>query len=100
MAAKDIILDIRENCECRKIKYCPLEKFVERMPARLFEQHKCIEILKWDKQLSDNDEGWRKAYEIWVEEGYAKAFGDVYLDGMKHKELISEVYRRISAAKN
>ena len=97
MADKNIILDTRENCECKNIKYCPLEKLVERMPARLFEQHKCIEVLKWDKQLPDNDIGWKRAYEIWVEGGYAKAFGDIYQDGMKHKELISGVYQRISA---
>jgi len=100
MPTKDIILDMRENCECRNIKYCPLEKFVERMSARFFEQHKCIEVFKWDKQLPDNDEGWRKAYEIWAEKEYAKAFGEVYQDGMKHKELISEVYKRISSAKS
>ncbi len=95
MPDKEIILDMRSNCECKDASYCPLEKLVERMSADLFEQHKCVEILKWDRHLPDNDEGWRQAYFIWVEEGFAKAYREVYQQGMKHREIIFAVYEKM-----
>jgi len=97
MAKKATIEDIRSTCDCATIKYCPLEKLLEYMADRLAEQYKCIDVLK-DKQSrkAGKDIGWHKACEIWVEEGYAKAFADVWRDNMTHKKLCQGIRKKLN----
>ena len=92
MAKKEIINDIRSDCPCNNIKYCPLESLVKGFSDRLFEQHKCIEMLRWVISEQENREITEKeSCVIWVEKGYAKAFSEIYQDGMLHEEIFKQI---------
>jgi len=76
---------------CAGIEYCPLEPLV-RLSERLLIQHKCVEAFKWERsQIVGVDIGWRKAYEIWVEEGFAAQFAELYHDGISAEEMMKAI---------
>lgn len=92
MTSEKIIRDVRAECPCADILYCPLEKLVAGMSARLLEQHKCVERMKWlCSQIEGDDIGWECAYKKWVDEGYAALFARVYQEGMLHDEIFVKI---------
>lgn len=96
MPNKEVLKDLREECECQNVKYCPLEVLLECHSERTLEQHKCIEIFKFLRSREeDRDLGWQESYVRWCREGYAEAFAEVYQDGMKHKELYQGIMKRM-----
>lgn len=89
---KKILDDMREGCECKNIGYCPLEVFLKSIDPRFLEQHKCVEIFKYEEsEKAGKDIGLDKAYKLWVERGYAKKFAAVYKEGMRPREIYDKV---------
>lgn len=67
-----------ENC---KEKYCFFKTLAleKNTNPKLLTQVKCVEIFKWEKSVQAHDDiGWKKAWDLWVEEGYATAFSQAY----------------------
>lgn len=98
MAEDDTLKDLRSDCKCSELPYCPYEALFRDKPDRLFRQHKCVEILKWNRQLPDGDAGWKKAYGIWFNEGYAGAFAQVYDSKLGHRQLFDAIEAEIVKA--
>ena len=78
---KSLIDDcLKEECDCSH--WCLLKEIVmssKKFDPRFLVQTKCIEIFKWHKgRKLGKDIGWASAWELWVEEGYAKAFADAF----------------------
>ncbi len=93
MAKEETLKDLRGDCPCSGLPYCPYEALFHSHPDKLFRQHKCVEILKWNRQLPNTDEGWERAYDIWFKEGYAGAFAGVYNKDteLEHKQLFRAI---------
>jgi len=92
MPDKKTIDDLREDCECVSAKYCPLEELVRHAPARLYEQHKVVEMFKWEaSNYLKRRVDWKEAYFLWCDLGFAKKFSKVYHDGMLHKEIWQQI---------
>ena len=87
MNRHQLIQDMRDECECQNCKYCPLEVIIQT-DTRVFEQHKLVEKFKFlrSKQV-DRDMNWDEAYTLWVSEGLAKRFADIYDSKYTHKQL-------------
>ena len=67
-----------ENC---KEPYCFFKTLAleKNTNVRLLCQVKCVEIFKWEKSVQAHEDiGWKKAWSLWVEEGYATAFEQAY----------------------
>jgi hypothetical protein len=76
---------------------CPLKERVIQsgLSDKTLEQIKCIDLLKQHENMeSRNFINWNEAYKIWTRKGHAKAFSDIYQEGMKHRELYSKVIYR------
>lgn len=101
MIDKQTILDLRENCECSKASYCPLEIFVLNHGSdRLYKQHKIVEILKWELSYqAGKDIGWEEAYKDYVKSGLARIFAETYKEGMKNKEILSKMREKYKLLK-
>jgi len=83
----NITRQIRAQCPCAGIDYCPLEPLLH-LSERMLIQHKCVEAFKWIRsQPAGTDIGWSKAYELWVEEGVAKRFAELYHDGISAEKI-------------
>lgn len=94
MPQKEILKDLRSDCSCENFGYCPLEVLLETQSDRTLEQHKCIEMFKFlESRKDEQDIGWHESYTRWCREGYAKAFAEVYNEGMKHKELYQGIIK-------
>ncbi|CAK0762106.1 conserved hypothetical protein [Gammaproteobacteria bacterium] len=93
---REIFQDLRDECECQNARYCPLEVLLEYQSERTLEQHKCVELYKYNRGREENqDIGWQRAYTEWTSKGYAEAFAEVYKAGMKHREIYSEIIKRM-----
>lgn len=93
MEKPEVMKDMRSDCPCEDIQYCPLEALLRTMPTRTLEQHKLVEKYKYI--LSEDcgrDVGWDFAYMMWADNGYASRFGQIYKDGMLHDELWQKIY--------
>jgi hypothetical protein len=67
-----------ENC---KEKYCFFKTLAleKNTNPKLLCQVKCVEIFKWEKSVQEHEDiGWKKSWDLWVEEGYAIAFSQAY----------------------
>lgn len=66
-----------------------IEFLVEGVTSpRLIMQMKCIEKFRFEKHPNTS---WQDSFNFWVDEGYAKLFGDLYTDDIKFRLL----YRKI-----
>jgi len=96
MVSLKVITEMREDCECANIQYCPLTELLLHMQSsdRLFLQHKLVEKYKMieSKQLK-KDIGWKQAYQNWVDGGNAKLFGDIYVEGITLAELYKKLFK-------
>lgn len=91
MNRHNLIKDMREDCECEKCNYCPLEEIIS-VNQRMFEQHKLVEGLKY--KLSEKlgrEVDWNEAYIYWKDEKYAKRFAEIYREGMDYRYLRERV---------
>lgn len=94
MPHKEVIEDMRKDCDCENTKYCPLEVLIStnNNSERMFEQHKIVEKFKWEESKKEgHDIGWEESYKRYVSSGMAKLFADVYEDGMKHREIYKKM---------
>ena len=88
-----ILNSCADNC---KSDYCFFRIFLEHQhpDSRTLCQFKCIEIYKWEESEKVNhDIGLHAAGLRWCNEGWAKAFAQVYEEGAS----IREIYRRTKA---
>ena len=91
---------MREGCKCEGIDYCPLEVFIKSNDPRLLEQHKCVEIFKWEEsERAKRKIDWDEAYRLWKDRGYATRFAEVYKEGMHPREIYNQVVPRDNPVK-
>jgi len=84
-----MIRQIRAQCPCADIDYCPLEPLLH-LSERMLIQHKCVEVFKYKRSQTDGkDIGWPTAYDLWVGEGFAKRFAEIYNDGTSAEEAMN-----------
>jgi len=91
---KQTIDEMRVDCACEKQDYCPLEEVLLHINSseRLFIQHKCIEKFKSiTSKKAGRDIGWKSAYMLWVDNGMAVKFAEIYKQGMKFKEICDKL---------
>ena len=84
-------------CECRKLGgYCLLKELMlaSGPDDRTLEQLKCVEKFKYERKITGNDGGWQSSLELWIKEGFAKKFADVYKPGMKYDEIYDRIMGR------
>jgi hypothetical protein len=97
MTIENTIKDLRSECQCEHIEYCPLYELVRHSSSRLISQHKCVEKLKYlESKKTGYDIGWTQAYIMWVDLGYAKAFAEVYKEGMMHNEIYEKMLEKLN----
>lgn len=84
-------IDLCEFCEGCKEKYCFLREIItidKKYNKRLLMQMKMIEKFKYSLETKNkNDIGWSKSLELWVEDGHAKKFADVYDESYTVKKM-------------
>ena len=84
----NITRQMRAQCPCASIDYCPLEPFVHSS-ERMLIQCKCMEVFKYKRsETAGKDLGRPKASALWVEEGFAKRFSEIYHDGISVEEVL------------
>ena len=87
--SRELINDICSGC-CSHDHYCTLKEILIRVPrdARTLLQIKCIEKMKYERSV-DHSRGvdWDEALDIWIDEGYAARFSDLYRDDIRLAEL-------------
>ena len=96
MVNQETLESMRAECKCERFEYCPLEEIVLHYHSsdRMFVQHKCIEKFKTiESSKQHKDIGWEKAYSLWVENGFAKAFGEAYKEGIKLSKLYKILFK-------
>lgn len=86
---------VPKECVC---DWCILKQICSSMygsnPRELF-QIKCVEILKWELNTSQEEEiDISKVWLVWVDKGYAKAFSSVYKE-FGSDLLVEDMYRKI-----
>ncbi len=95
MASNKVLHELREDCECEKIKYCPLEAMLCNIQNRVVEQHKLVEFAKYQWGILENkDIGWDEAYMRWMKLGYAKHFAEIYSIKKSYHEMRMEMFRQ------
>jgi len=92
---KQFLYDICGDCEChsKDDPYCTLIEFLveAHQSHRLLMQMKCVE--KWKYEMH-KDMSWGDAFQLWVESGMAKKFGDMYSEEIKFRELYKKIVGR------
>lgn len=96
-SCKDEYRDFLEDmtCEyCEPNKYCILKEFLisAHTSRRLLMQIKAVDKFKMEKSKGvGHDIGWAKAMSDWVEEGFAKKFGDEYNENISFSALYKKI---------
>lgn len=79
---------------CDPNHYCILKEFlISSHPSpRLLSQFECVGKFKYEKghELRRKID-WAEAMELWVNEGYAKKFGEIYEEDMKFSVLYKKI---------
>ena len=85
---KQLLLNFCENCD---IDYCFLHEIItkdRRYSHRLLTQLKIVEIFKWlESEKANRDIGWHDAMTLFLENGHAKKFSDVYTEDLSVREI-------------
>ena len=79
------------ECDCHgNSSYCILVEFMisSKPDPRMLTQIKCVEKLKYDRHL---DISWSGAFQIWVDEGYAKKFAEVYTENIDFQTMYDQL---------
>lgn len=95
MANKRILKDMRLETKCENQDYCPLEALLASMQDRVLEQHKLVEYYKF--RLGEEGKPnltWEQAYQIWIENGYAKQFSVIYSPDKNYKQMRKELFNK------
>lgn len=83
------------TCEyCEPKRYCILKEFLISLhpSPRLISQIKMVDKFKIEKSKElKYDVGWDLALHWWVEQGYAKKFGDVWDEDIKFNVLYKKI---------
>lgn len=90
---REFIEDISSGC-CPRGHYCTLKEILVRVPrdARTLMQIKCIEKIKYERSVRESrGVDWDEALDIWIEEGFAERFAELYRDGKRLNELYHDV---------
>lgn len=90
---RELTEDICAGC-CPPGQYCTLKEILIRSPrdTRTMVQIKCIEKLKYERSKANGrDIGWNEAHEIWIQEGYAQEFAQLYRHGIRIEKLYSAI---------
>lgn len=92
--SKDMERILDEVCGCEK--YCFLKDLFARThkhDQRNIEQLKCVEKFKYDKSFKQNQNiEWEGALDLWIREGYAAKFSEVYDQDLSW----NEIYKRLN----
>ena len=93
MATNKVLKDMRDECECEKIKYCPLEAMLLSQRDYILEQHKLVEYAKYVWSERDKREWtWAETYDAWVVLGYAGKYREVYSDDKTYRQMRKELF--------
>ena len=98
---REFLEDISHGC-CPAHHYCTLKEILIRLPSnqRTLLQIKCIEKLKYERSVADKrGYDWDEAIDIWIDEGYAERFSDLYRDGIRLAELYPALLKGKESAK-
>lgn len=93
----EICNEITETCDCKN-GYCFYRQLVEsqKPSIRLLVQLECIEKYKYEQsEKLGKDIGHSNAAMLWVEEGLAKAFADVYDEDLTIKQIYKLTLEKI-----
>ena len=93
---EDICVDDCDTSPCNG-KYCLLKEIIllSDKGDRFLEQTKCVEIFKYERSnLFGRDIGWEEAHKIWIQEGFAQKFAELYEDGMKNGDIYKLIMQR------
>ena len=89
----NLLEQICEDC-CSSNHYCTLKEIIlgSHPNPRFLVQLKCVEKYKYEKSKELNkDLGWNAAHMMWIDEGYAEKFAEVYTEGKSVKEIYKAV---------
>ena len=82
-------------CEyCEPKKYCIFKEFLISLhpSPRILMQLKAIDKFKFEKGKElDREVNWAEAMQMWVDEGYAKKFSDMYEEGINFSTLYKKI---------
>ena len=95
---RDLLDDLCQEY-CEKGHYCILREFLvsAHTSPRILMQLKCVEKMKYEKsKVAEQDLGWARAMELWVEEGHALKFAECYEEGVRFASL----YKKIMSGKD
>jgi DNA-binding transcriptional regulator/RsmH inhibitor MraZ len=91
MNKKQLLDDICSDESCQD---CLLKQLLlkdSKYNSRLLVQTKLIEKAKFEEsERQKQDIGWQRAWEIWVEKGYAKKFAEVWDENKSFKQIYKE----------
>lgn len=100
MVRKKVVKDLREDCDCNRCEYCPLEVLLlslnKESSDRLWIQHKCVEIYKWNLGKEGRQVDFEEAYKGWAASGMAKLFAKHYDPDKTPKQI----YKLIEGDRN
>ena len=94
---EDICVDDCDTSPCNG-KYCLLKEIIllSDKGDRFLEQMKCIERFKYERSKKyDRDIGWKEAHKLWIDEGFADRFAEVYQEEMNNGKIFSLVMGRV-----
>lgn len=98
---KKILRNALEEICCNECKntWCLLKEIIysshDDHYARFLKQIKCIEILKLvESEKAKQDIGWEETWLIWIEQGFAKKFADLYNENKDAIQLYYEVIKK------
>ena len=93
---KDQILeDLIADCPCDHNKWCFLREVIRHtgISDLAAEQMRLVYTHKFLMSLNIGyDVGEKVAWDSWINDGYAKRFREIYVDGMKHEELKYKIF--------
>jgi hypothetical protein len=86
---------IEEICSDEKCPSCILKDIVlhdAKYNGRLLIQVKCLEKFKYERSEKEKrDIGGAEAWRLWVDEGFAKKFADVWNEDRAFKQIYKEI---------
>lgn len=87
---KKALKDLRSECACEREKYCPLEALLSSMSDRVLEQHKLVEYFVYTQIRQEIS--WDEAYNLWITQGHAKKFAEIYSPDKTYKQMREEMF--------
>ena len=96
---REVLYSVCQDCHChdKSDPYCTfievyLHSHSRDLDPRMIIQTKCIEKFKYDKSKEYNRNiEWREIHEMWINEGYAQIFAELYKEDMFVETLYSQI---------